>query len=325
MKHLLTTILCSAGILSGAYAQDFKIYPLKSSIAEETFQTVIVSEALRALGYEVEEIDEVAYAVAFQTIGQNKDSKDVYFIPTYWKPLHDNMYKEAGGDEKMYFEGTYVAGSAQGYLIDKKTAQKHNIKYYNDLKDPKIAKIFDVDGDGKADLSGCNPGWGCEAVIEHQLDAFDMRDVVEHNQGEYSAIIAQTIDRYNQGKPVLYYTWTPYWVSGKLVPGKDVVWLQVTKSAHPTTADTALPNGANYGFNVNNQHIVANKGVVKNHPDIAKLFSIMKVHVNDISAQNMRITQGEKKQSDHIRHAKQWIEANKDTFNNWIKEAKAAK
>ncbi|OLT68771.1 hypothetical protein BI334_30540 [Moorena producens 3L] len=30
------------------------------------------------------------------------------------------------------------------------------------LKNPKIAKLFDSDGDGKANLTGCNPGWGME-------------------------------------------------------------------------------------------------------------------------------------------------------------------
>lgn len=325
MRNLFLIFIISISFVVSTFAQDFKIYPLKSSIAEETFQTAIVSEALVALGYKVEPINEVAYAVAFKTIAQNSNSNDVYFIANYWKPLHDNMFNEAGGVDKIYYENSYVENSAQGYLIDKKSAQKYNIKYINDLKDPKIAKIFDTNGDGKANLSGCNPGWGCEAVIEHQLDAFKLRDNITHDQGEYSAIIAQTISRYEQGKPILYYTWTPYWVSGRLVPGKDVVWLQVTHSAHPTTKSTKLPNGADYGFNVNSQHIAANKSVLKNHPDIAKLFSIMRLHVNDISAQNMLIAKGEKKQSDFLRHAKAWIKANQATFDSWIKEAKAVK
>ncbi|WP_416381251.1 glycine betaine ABC transporter substrate-binding protein, partial [Klebsiella pneumoniae] len=36
---------------------------------------------------------------------------------------------------------------------------------------------------------------------------------VTHNQGNYAAMMADTIARYKEGKPVLYYTWTPYWVS----------------------------------------------------------------------------------------------------------------
>jgi glycine betaine/proline transport system substrate-binding protein len=37
-----------------------------------------------------------------------------------------------------------------------------------------VAALFDGDGDGKADLIGCNPGWGCEGAINHHLDAFGL-------------------------------------------------------------------------------------------------------------------------------------------------------
>ncbi|MBA2042113.1 glycine betaine/L-proline ABC transporter substrate-binding protein ProX, partial [Escherichia coli] len=154
-----------------------------------------------------------------------------------------------------------VNGAAQGYLIDKKTADQYKITNIAQLKDPKIAKLFDTNGDGKADLTGCNPGWGCEGAINHQLAAYELTNTVTHNQGNYAAMMADTISRYKEGKPVFYYTWTPYWVSNELKPGKDVVWLQVPFSALPgdKNADTKLPNGANYGFPVSTMHIVANK------------------------------------------------------------------
>ena len=302
-----------------------KVHTLKSPIAGESFQTYLVMYALEELGYDVEPIEEVAYAVAFQTIAQNEKSKDIYFMASNWDPLHATMFEKAGGHKKMYRKGSYIANSGQGYLVDKKTADKYNIKYINDLSKPKIAKLFDINGNGKADLAGCNPGWGCEKVIEHQLDAYELRKTVEHNQGEYSAIIADTITRYKAGKPILYYTWTPYWVSGKLVPGKDTVWLQVTHSAHPVTKDTALSNGMNFGFNVNNQKIVANKIVMSKYKDAAKLFEIMELSVNDVSAENMLISNGENKEKDMKRHAKQWIKAHQKTFDGWIKTAKKAK
>lgn len=58
---------------------------------------------------------------------------------------------------------TILKAWRQGYLIDKKTADKYHITNIEQLKDPKIAKLFDANNDGKADLTGCNPGWGCEA------------------------------------------------------------------------------------------------------------------------------------------------------------------
>ncbi|MFD1810490.1 glycine betaine ABC transporter substrate-binding protein [Gemmobacter lanyuensis] len=78
-------------------------------------------------------------------------------------------------------------------------------------------------------------------MIEHHLTEYGLRDTVTHNQGEYNAIIADTIARQRNGDAVLYYTWTPYWVSGALVPGKDVEWLSVPYTSLPD-GEPASPN-----------------------------------------------------------------------------------
>jgi glycine betaine/proline transport system substrate-binding protein len=299
------------------------VQPLKSSIAEETFQTLLVMKALERLGYEVEDIKEIEYAAGHIAIGNG----DATFLADHWDPLHVDFYEKAGGDEKLYREGVYSPGALQGYLIDKKTAEAHNITSLGQFKDPEIAKLFDTNGDGKADLTGCTPGWGCEAVIEHHLDAYGLRDAVTHNQGSYSAIIADTIARYNQGEPIFYYTWTPYWVSGVLVPGKDVVWLQVPFSSLPgerKDVDTSLPDGSNYGFQANVQRIVANREFTDANPGAARLFSIMRLSNNDISAQNLRMRDGEDSAKDIERHADAWIRANQKKFDAWIAEAMKA-
>ncbi len=195
------------------------------------------------------------------------------------------------------------------------------------MKDPKIAKLFDTNNDGKADLAGCTPGWGCEASINYQLKAYGLNDTVEHNQGNYSALIADTMTRFKEGKPVFYYTWTPYWVSDVLKPGRDVVWLQVPFSALPGSlkdVDTKLPNGANYGFPVNNMQIVANKTFAEKNPAAAKLFAEMKLPIADVNAQNLRMHQGENSEADIERHVNGWIKAHQATFDGWIDAAKQA-
>ncbi len=299
------------------------VQPLKSSIAEETFQTLLVMKALERLGYDVKPIKEVEYAAAHIAIANG----DGTFMADHWDPLHTDFYEKAGGDAKIYREGVYSPGALQGYLIDKKTADKHNITNIDQFKDPKIARLFDANKDGKADLTGCTPGWGCEKVIEHHLDAYQLRDTITHNQGSYSAIIADTIARFKAGKPVFYYTWTPYWVSGVMVPGKDVIWLQVPFSSLPgerKDADTALPDGQNYGFEANKQRIIANRAFAEGNPAAAALFSIMQLSSNDISAQNKRMQDGEKSAADIERHTLAWIKANQATFDSWIEKARAA-
>lgn len=329
-RHTLATLAAGALALTLATAhandkpgQGVKVHPLKSSIAEETFQTLLVVKALEQLGYDVQPIQEVEYPTAHLALGNG----DATFMATHWNPLHADYYKNAGGDAKLFRKGVYSGNAAQGYLIDKKTADAHNITNIDQLKDPKIAKLFDADGDGKADLTGCNPGWGCEAMIEHHLTAYQLRDTVTHQQGTYSALIADTITRFKSGKPVLYYTWTPYWVSNELKPGTDVVWLQVPFSSAPGEqkgTDTQLPNGKNYGFVVNKQHILANKAWAQKHPAAAKLFEVMQLPVGDINAQNHMMSRGQGKASDIERHVNGWIQAHQKTFDGWLAQARAA-
>ncbi|WP_130831219.1 glycine betaine/L-proline ABC transporter substrate-binding protein ProX [[Erwinia] mediterraneensis] len=319
----LTTLIVTQVSAADLPGKGITVKPIQSTISEETFQTLVVSRALEKLGYTVEKPSEVDYNVGYTTIAAG----DATFTAVNWVPLHEDIYQAAGGDAKLYRKGEFVTGAAQGYLIDKKTADQYHITNIAQLKEAKIAQLFDTNNDGKADLTGCTPGWGCEAVINHQIKAFGLSDTVEHNQGNYAAMVADTIARYKQGKPILYYTWTPYWLSDVLKPGKDVVWLQVPFSSLPgkqKDVDTKLPGGANYGFPVNTMHIVANKIWAEKNPAAAKLFAEMKMPINDINAQNARMHAGEASEADIDRHVDGWIKAHQAQFDKWVNDALAA-
>lgn len=295
------------------------VQALQSTITEETFQTEIINILLQELGYDVKPIKQVDYGAAYAAVA----SGDATYLAVNWDPQHEGMYQNAGGDTAFYREGEYVTGAAQGYLIDKKTADQYGITNIEQFKDPKIARLFDSDGDGKADLIGCQPGWSCEAMIEHQLPAYGLTETITHHQGQYAPMIADVLARHEKGEPIFYYTWTPYWLSGRLVPGKDVIWLQVPFSATPDGIDTALPNGQNYGFAVNSERIVANKKFAQDNPAAAKLFAIAQLPINDISAENMLIEKGEDSPNEIRRHAENWIEANRATVDEWLQQARS--
>ena len=297
------------------------VLPLKSSLAEEAFQTLLVMRGLEKLGYTVEPMKDLEPATEHLAIANG----DATFMANHWSLLHADFYKNSGGDAKLWRKGVYSDGAVQGYLIDRKTAEQYNITNIAQLKDPAIAKLFDADGDGKADLTGCNPGWGCELAIENHLGAYQLRDTVTHKQGSYAALMADTIARFKQDKPVLYYTWTPYWVSAVLRPGTDVVWLQVPfSSSQEGKADTQLPNGRNYGFQANQEQIVANRAFTEKNPAAAKLFEVMQLPISDINAQNLRMSEGANTQKDVERHTDGWIRVHQQLFDGWIAQARAA-
>lgn len=326
-------LLALAFVASGVAAQaandlpgkGVTVRPLKSSLAEEAFQTLLVMRALEKLGYTVEPMKDLEPATEHLAIANG----DATFMANHWSLLHADFYRNSGGDAKLWRKGVYSDGAVQGYLIDRKTAEQYNITNIAQLKDPAIAKLFDADGDGRADLTGCNPGWGCELAIENHLSAYQLRDTVSHKQGSYAALMADTIARFKQDKPVLYYTWTPYWVSAVLRPGTDVVWLQVPFSSSQqdqgqAPADTQLPNGKNYGFQANQEQIVANREFAEKNPAAARLFEVMTLPISDINAQNLRMSQGANTQQDVERHTDGWIRVHQQLFDGWIAQARAA-
>ena len=323
---LLSASLLAMGLQAQAAdlpGKGITVQPLQSALAEETFQTLLVTKALQQLGYDVRPIKEVEYPMAHIAVATG----DATFMANHWNPHHAEFYKAAGGDAKLSRKGVYAAGAAQGYMIDKKTADQYHITNLGQLTDPKLAKLFDTDGDGKANLVGPSAGWGGEAVVEHQLDTFKLRGTVNYTQGNYPALIADTLARYRQGKPVLFYAWTPYWLSNVLRSGQEVVWLEVPYSSMPGVqagTDTKMPNGKNYGFPLNNEYIVANKVWVEKNPAAAKLFEVMQLPVADISTQNRLMQDGQNKAADIERHTNSWIKAHQKTFDSWIEQAKAA-
>ena len=89
------------------------VQALQSPLSEESFQTLVVNSLLKELGYDVKPVKEVDYSAAYTAVANG----DGTFLAVNWDPLHNEMYKNAGGDGKFYRAGNYITGAAQGYLI----------------------------------------------------------------------------------------------------------------------------------------------------------------------------------------------------------------
>ncbi len=233
-----------------------------------------------------------------------------------WFDNHNTYVTEAMGKVKPV---GYVVekGGLQGYLIDKKTADKFNIKSIMDIKNH--AKEFDTNGDGKADLVACHPGWGCEKIITKHFEERGLGDFINPLKADYSASMADTISRYKNGKSILFYTWTPNWTVGTLKLGEDVVWIEAPYSE---TKEVKVPNATksklNMGFGVNDIRAAANVDFLKANPKVEKMLKKASIPLADIAEQNLKMNAGEKSEKAIKKHAEDWIKANQKTFNSWI-------
>ncbi|MDY7005206.1 MAG: glycine betaine/L-proline ABC transporter substrate-binding protein ProX [Cyanobacteriota bacterium] len=252
---------------------------------------------------------------------------DLDYSVVYYQPAHKKILENSGGKEKLEGVGILTPNGIQGDKIYQKTADKYNITNIQKLKDSEIAKLFDSDGDGKANLLGCNPGWGCELIIDHHLKAYELENTVEQNRGQYTTLLEETVTKYQQGKPILYYAYNPHWISVVLKPGEDVVWLEVPFTSLPksignlTEKDTSL-GGKNFGFQIMQQRIVANKKFLENNPVAKRWFELVQIPVADMSAESLRIKEGEDKPEDILRHAQEWIKNNQQIYDSWLEKAR---
>ena len=310
LKHVVSAII-ALSISSVTLANEIKMG--KADWDTGYFQAEIYKQALEKMGYKVSGPTVMKPQVFYVAA----TSGDIDLWVNGWFGTHDGYMKEAKGKVKTV---GYVMkkGGLQGYLVDKKSADKYGIKSVMDIK--ANAKAWDSNGDGKADMVACPPGWGCEKQITKHFAELGLGDFINPVKADYSASMADAVAKYKNGKPVLFYTWTPNWTVGALKLGQDVVWIEVPYSQ---TKKVSVPNATkskiNMGFGADDIRPAANSDFLKANPKVKKMLTKASIPLADIAAQNMKMNAGEKSERAIKKHAKEWIKANQSTFDSWIK------
>ncbi len=297
----------------------------------------IYSRALEHMGYDVEKYREVSNPIFYQSLVND----ELDFWANGWFPLHNNQLPK-NFDEKGSKVGYIVKkGALQGYLASKDLVEKYNIETLADFKRKEVREAFDTNGDGKAEMVGCPPGWGCEkAITFHMNKAYpEIGENINVAKASYAASMANQVAKYKNGKPVFFFTWTPNWTVNKLKPGEDVAWIGVPRIvpndaqkelSNPKKALTAhdIPGAATnpikMGFAACDIRVVANNDFLENNPGAKKLFEIMSVPFEDITTQNDKMYAGEDTQKDVEKHATEWIKNHKEQWIEWQKKARQA-
>ena len=335
MTRILLVLLMLSLTLP-VFADQFKpgagveVQPARATWNTGYFQEALVRAGLKALGYQVQKPKELQNPLFYQALAYG----DVDYWANGWFPMHkEHMPKDFA--EKGEVIGYVVkAGGLQGYLVSKREVDKFNIQSLDDFKRPEVKEAFDRNGDGKADLVACPPGWGCESTITYHLDIYGMEEHINPIKAGYTASMADTLASYKTGKPVFFYTWAPNWTIFKFKPGVDVMWINVPEiKPRPiemeavdrmtvTGVEGAVSDPAKLGFVVADIQIVANKKFLAKNPAAKTFFKLFTLPLSDINEQNTRMQNGEKSQKEIERHVKEWISKNQGKWNDWLESAR---
>jgi glycine betaine/proline transport system substrate-binding protein len=328
----LMVLATSATAMNAKPGEGVTVKPARATWNTGFFQEALVRRALEELGYEVKKPKDLTNPIFYKSVALG----DVDYWTNGWFPNHNSQLPRNFYERADTYGYVVKAGGLQGYLVSKKEVEKFGITSLDDFKRPEVKKAFDENGDGKADLTACPPGWGCEGIIAHHMEVYDLKDHINPVKASYEAGMAAAMARYRSGGPIFFYTWAPNWTIFKLKPGKDVMWINVPEII-PTEAQApglkymtmsgiegAVSDPIKLGFVVSDIRIVANKKFAEANPAAKKFFEIFTLSLNDINAQNTRMNEGEKSQRDIERHVDEWIAANPDTWNGWLETARKA-
>lgn len=319
LVNLLFALLLVLVPVTAINAQDGTVRLARANWDTGYFQAAIFEQLLTDLGYDVEQLGDLAPDLFYPAVAEGED---VDMWANGWLPLHETFLTDEDVEGRAVPVGFEVEnGALQGYLVDRATAEEYGITSITDMTDPDIAAVFDTDGDGTADLTGCNAGWGCEQVIEQHLDQFELRDSITHVQGEYSLLMAETIRRFERGEPIFFYTWTPNWTVNQLGLGEDVVWITVPETEEVPAlegVDGCIEDPCSMGFEGNDIRVVANVEFLRANPAVAALVSQVEIPLEDIAEQNQMMQDGEDSDDDIVEQANAWLEENADLVEEWL-------
>ena len=327
----LTALVIASALAGPVIAQDQPGAGTTINMAQATWDTgwfhaEIYKQLLTELGYEVEGPTTLDNPPFYQAVSQG----DMDLWVNGWFPLH-NTYESTFSQGAEIVGAVAKGGALEGYLIDKAAADEFGITSLEDFKRDEVKAAFDRNGDGMADMVACPPGWGCEINIEHHMDAYDLRNDINPIKAGYAASMADAVAAYESGEHILFYTWTPNWTVNQLVPGKDVVWIEVPKVDLPdmSMADAATRPGVEgcvndpcmLGFPANDIVPVVNSAFLGENPAVGALLNAVEIPLGDIFAQNAAMNAGD---DDIEAQAAAWIAENRAAVDGWLETARGA-
>ena len=301
---------------------------------ETNFQNYVVQLLLEELGYEVTDPEEIAPATFYPALAQGDYDLWASSWPLNHTPLLEGESPDGGtfGDRVQYIGTMMASGALQGLLVDIPSVEQFGFTTLGELLDnPDAVAHFDTDGDGKADLNGCDDGWGCQKVMNDTIAQNGWDDRIAQVSATHAALFAESQASFETGGPVLQYVWTPTAFVGKLVPGRDVLWLAIEpdqalegQNGVSAVGDACTNDPCTTMFTPSDIVVTANNDFLAANPAAESLLANFEIDPLAVAVQAVSIDAGANPNDDMAAAAAEWIAANRDVIDPWIEAALAA-
>ncbi len=310
------------------------------------FQAALFKVLLEELGYEVGEpsANEQGPSEMYQTMA----SGSVDFWTNSWMPNHATFLDEETpdgtlvGSQLSQVGNLLPAGGLEGLVITRSVVDEFGIESLQQLNDdPELVELFDRDGNGKADISGCAADWGCRNIIDEILTFNGWDNLEQIAPEDYDVAVVELIERVDAGEPAMLYAWSPSGYLTRLRPGDNVLWLDMGgqdklldgsitpeydfDELEPAPVGAACTGDPCYlGWAAADIMVTGRNDFLEANPSARVLFEQAQLKVLDVALANVKYDTGENTEADLERHAREWIAENQALVDGWLAAARAA-
>jgi glycine betaine/proline transport system substrate-binding protein len=311
-KHLVATTAIAAG--SVASAQETVTIGDLTWTGARAIGHVIEAVIEGQLGGEAEIVSGLSDgSIIAAGMDKGDGSADIY--TDLWMPNRQGLWDE-------YVEGAKTVGVNKPYLGTQMmyvpAYLADQVATVDDLKKPEIAAMFDKDGNGKGEYWAGDAGWKSTRMWQVKFKDYGLSDLWEPEILPDATFKAQLKTAIQREQPILFYYWTPEWVHAAYdispieEPGRfegceehnlDAEdWLETSKFAC-ASSDAEI-------------FVAYSKSLEERNPPVAKFLSQMQL---DPAVVNQWILQIGRDELDPRDVAEDWIAANMDVVEGWIK------
>lgn len=314
----LMTTLTAAGALSiaavGASAQEKVAISDLNWTGAKAIAHVIKTVIEGPLGSEAEIVEGLSdQAIIGAGMDKGDGSADVW--TDMWMPNQQGPWDKYIEDAGTVAHNQPYAGTQQMYVPSYMSDQ---ISSFEDLKDPAVAAMFDKDGNGKGEYWAGDASWKSTKIWQVKMKSYGLSELWEPEIISDATFKAQLKSSYGNQKPILFYYWTPEWIHAAYdisplaepehtegcmnlqLDGED--WLEVSEAGCKT------PDASIY--------VSYSKSLEERNPAAAKFLSQIQLDPAVVNDWILKIGRDEMDPQDV---AEEWVAANMDTVNEWIK------
>lgn len=256
-------------------------------------------------------------ATIFQGMDRGKGDIDVH--PDVWLPNQVNFV-----DTYVKEKGTVALSQnpydgRQGFCVDKKFAQEHNVSSIFDLARPEVAQMLDSDGNGKGEIWIGAPGWASANVNEVKVRDYGLLPFMDAVRTEQAVNLTRVGDMIKKNKPVAFYCYAPneIWFMHDIVqlsepqhdpaeykmvqPAEDADWYNKAKVASEDA--------------IRKVQIAYSKSLSGRAPAIAELLAKISLDTEVINQWSYEIAAKKRNPADVVR---EWIGENEKRVDGWL-------